>query len=107
MIGEQNAGGTSHPVSPDLLGITKKRESGWLVRWLIEPDKVLAGKDPLALELLAKYNNLPMPNMRLDAKDARALLDYIDAESNRIDHAQHHHHSHEHQHGAGMEGVAH
>jgi protein SCO1 len=80
-IGSQVA---DHPIGPDLLDISKKRAHGWLTRWLMEPDKMLAEKDPLATELLIRYNNLPMPNMRLSVKDAEALLDYIDEESSRI-----------------------
>lgn len=87
------------PIGPDLLDVNKKREHGWLLRWLIEPEKVLAGKDPIALDLLGKYNNLPMPNMRLDAKDAQSLLDYLKEEDARIAHLRQHQHSHEHQHG--------
>jgi hypothetical protein len=47
---------------------------------------VLAEKDLLAVELLEKYNSLPMPGMRLDANP----VDSINAESNWINHAQHH-----------------
>jgi protein SCO1 len=81
----------------------------------MEPDKMLAEKDPLAMDLLAKYNNLPMPNMRLNNKDAQALLDYLEEESHRIEHQRHHHHpapapaghdNHdEHQHGDHEHGV--
>jgi protein SCO1 len=85
-IGGEIAAGSpdQHPIGPDLLDITKRRGHLWLVRWLMEPDKVLAEKDPLAMDLLARYNNLPMPNMRLDKKDTQALLDYIEDESDRI-----------------------
>ena len=33
------------------------------------------------MELLKKYNNLPMPNMRLDSTEIKALLTYIEEES--------------------------
>ena len=91
-IGAQDeAGSDRQPIGPDLLDISKKRDH----RWLMEPDKVLAEKDPLALDLLARYNNLPMPNMRLNAGDAQALLDYVDGESLRIAHTKQHHHPQE------------
>jgi protein SCO1 len=86
-IGGEVAAGSpdqQHPIGPDLFNITKKRARLWLVRWMMEPDKVLAEKDPLAMELLGRYNNLPMPNMRLDKKDTQALFDYIEDESDRI-----------------------
>jgi protein SCO1 len=106
------AGSEKRPLGPDLLGVTHKREQAWLTRWLAETDQVLAEKDAVAMELLARYNNLPMPNLRLSHADIEALLDYIEAESHRLEHhhdhaeGDHHeqsHHSHEememHEHG--------
>ncbi|NOT30448.1 MAG: c-type cytochrome [Planctomycetes bacterium] len=69
---------------PDLLGVTERRERGWLSRWLAEPDVMLAEKDPLALELFAANRNLPMPNMRLAPSEVEALLDFMHGESRRI-----------------------
>jgi len=105
-IGAQDTLG-SRPIGPDLLDITKKRAHLWLTRWLMEPDKVLAEKDPLAMELFVRYNNLPMPNMRLNDKDAQALLDYLDEESLRINRLKPQDHTQEsqapggHTHGSG------
>lgn len=68
-------------LGPDLLGVTRKRDRAWLVRWLAEPDKMLAEKDPTAMALLAEYNNVPMPNLRLNATEIEALLTYIEETS--------------------------
>ena len=53
-------------VGPDLLGVTQKRERKWLARWLVEPEKMLAEKDPIIMGLYEKDNNLAIPNMRLN-----------------------------------------
>ena len=66
------------PVGPDLLGVTRKRDRAWLTRWLAEPDKMLAEKDPLAMALLAEYDNVAMPNLRLGDVEIQALLTYIE-----------------------------
>ncbi len=71
-------------VGPDLLGVTQKRDRAWLARWLAEPDKMLAEKDPIVMELYAKYKNMPMPNLRLNEVEVAALIDYMDAESRRV-----------------------
>jgi protein SCO1/2 len=71
-------------VGPDLFDVTRRRDRRWLERWLAEPDKLMAEKDPLALALLAQYNDVPMPNLRLNSTDIRRLLGYIDEESRRI-----------------------
>jgi len=69
------------PVGPDLLGVTRNRDRAWLTRWLAEPDKMLAEKDPLATTLLAEYGNVAMPNLRLNDVDIQALLTFIEEES--------------------------
>jgi hypothetical protein len=58
---------------------------------------MLAEKDPLAMALLAEYNGVPMPNLRLSTTDIRNLFDYIEEESRRVQHKDHgdeHHHHH-------------
>lgn len=71
-------------LGPDLLGVTEKRDINWLINWLRAPDQMLAKQDPIALALYAKYDNLAMPNMRLNKQEALDLLAYIDEESTRV-----------------------
>jgi protein SCO1/2 len=78
-----HAMGAEGPLGPDLLGVTEKRERAWLLRWIQEPDKVLAEKDPIALELFERYGELPMPNLGLNDLDAAALVDYMASASRR------------------------
>ena len=83
-IGKGDIAGTGFNVGPDLLDIGGKRNHEWLVRWLMEPDKMLEEQDPLAIALFAKYQNVAMPNLRLNLKEAELLLTYIGEESGRI-----------------------
>lgn len=64
-------------LGPDLRGVAGSRPREWLMRWLKEPNKMIEEKDPIAIELLARYRNLPMPNLRLGDKDANELIDYM------------------------------
>lgn len=91
------AGSEKVHLGPDLLGVTRKRDRAWLTRWLAEPDKMLAEKDPLAMALLAEYNNVPMPNLRLNDAEVQALLTYIEEESHRKEHHRHSEHHGEQQ----------
>ncbi|MCH9034946.1 MAG: SCO family protein [Planctomycetes bacterium] len=75
-------------LGPDLLNVTKRRDRAWLSRWLAEPDKMLAEKDPLALELQAKHGQVAMPNMGLNEVDVAALLEYFEVESLRVEKVQ-------------------
>ncbi len=71
-------------LGPDLLGVTQQREMTWLINWLRAPDQMLEEKDPIAMALYAQYNNLAMPNLRLNQQEAMDLLDYIEEESQRV-----------------------
>ena len=75
--------GTEGFLGPDLMGVTEKRDPAWLVRWLKEPDQMLAEGDPIAIELAARYRDLPMPNLGLNDVDVAALIDYMASESQR------------------------
>lgn len=75
--------GATRALGPDLLGVTRQRDEAWLKRWLMEPDRMLAEKDPLAMLLYQQYNQLAMPNMRLGELEVSALLSYLDEETQR------------------------
>jgi mono/diheme cytochrome c family protein len=62
---------------PDLKGVTKQRDLGWLAEWIKTPDKMLAAEDPIAMQLLAEFNNIPMPNMGLSDDEVADLLAYF------------------------------
>jgi len=68
-------------IGPDLKGISSKREESWLVRWIQEPDKMLAEGDPIATQLLKEFNNVPMANFGISEEQAKDILAYIEAES--------------------------
>jgi len=71
-------------LGPDLIGVNQKRSQFWLLNWLRSPDKMIANKDPIALALLKQYNNLAMPNMRLNQLEAKALLRYIEQQTQAV-----------------------
>jgi cytochrome c oxidase subunit II len=68
-------------VGPDLRGVTDRRQTDWLVRWITGPDQMLADKDPIAVGLLAESGQIPMPNLAITEPQARALIDYFRRES--------------------------
>jgi len=70
-------------VGPDLLAVTRNRDRVWLARWLKEPDKMLAEKDPLAMSLFSQYK-IAMPNMRLTERDIEDIIGYMAAETERL-----------------------
>lgn len=66
-------------VGPDLLGVNDRHERDWLIERITAPDRMLAEKDPAAMALLKRYNQIPMPNMGVSKEEAAAILDDIAA----------------------------
>jgi protein SCO1/2 len=85
-------------LGPDLLMVSSRRSPEWLARFIREPDKMLAEKDPIATPQMAKFRNLAMPNLKLSQKDVAHLIAFIDEESKKVmeeraaaEHGAHHH----------------
>jgi protein SCO1 len=66
-------------VGPDLRGVVARRGVPWVRRWIKEPDRVLAEKDPVALELLARHGNVAMPNVGLSDREVLDVLEHLKA----------------------------
>ncbi|PYR88219.1 MAG: hypothetical protein DMF84_28925 [Acidobacteria bacterium] len=64
-------------IGPDLRGVTNTRDRGWLTRFILAPDKLLAEGDPIAKELFQQYKNVRMPNLALSHEDVAVLVDYL------------------------------
>jgi len=73
--------GDGDRIGPDLQHVTARRERRWLVRYLREPDKVLAERDPTAVRLFRHYREVRMPNLRLGADEVAALIAYLEERS--------------------------
>ena len=66
-------GGGDGKLGPDLAGVVERRPRAWLHRWIKEPDRMMAEKDPTVMAMVAKYRGLPMPNLKLSNADVAAL----------------------------------
>jgi protein SCO1/2 len=73
--------GQGDKLGPDLLGVTSRRERTWLASYIMSPDKMLAERDPIAVMLFEKYENVRMPNLSLGTTDVGDLLLYLDSQS--------------------------
>jgi protein SCO1/2 len=63
-------------LGPDLHGVTHARTRAWVAAMIARPNDVLTDSDPVAAALLARYR-VRMPNLRLEAVDVNALIDYL------------------------------
>src|SRR5262249_30675645 len=68
-------------LGPDLLGVVKIRDRQWLIRMIQQPDELLEKKDPIAVALLKKYNDGPMPNLGTRDPETGYLAGYIEAQT--------------------------
>jgi protein SCO1/2 len=73
--------GNEDGIGPGLLNVTDRRDRAWLARWIKTPDRLLAEKDPIAIDLFNRYQKILMPNLRLSDSDVEALIDYMAAAS--------------------------
>jgi nitrite reductase (NO-forming) / hydroxylamine reductase len=74
--------GEGDRVGPDLAGLHDRREHDWLIRWMKDP-MGMGKTDPIGKELMAKYNNVPMPPQGLSVAEIEQVLAYVKAESDK------------------------
>lgn len=67
---------------PDLVGATERRSAEWMRNWLKTPDKMLE-TDSTAKAMLAEFQNVKMPNMKLSDADVDALVHYMQQETEK------------------------
>lgn len=68
---------------PDLKDVAKRQpDREWLIRFMMDPNAMIAGGDPYMKKILAASRGIPMPKIAsLDRARAEKLLDLIEAES--------------------------
>lgn len=65
------------PTGPDLAGVMERRDRAWLTAFIQDPGKMFQAQDPVATELLIKFNNLRMPAQSLSAAELEALFTFL------------------------------
>ncbi|HLK93199.1 MAG TPA: c-type cytochrome [Polyangia bacterium] len=69
--------GEGDRTGPDLLGVTKRRSTKWLVDMVRGAGALIDAGDPTATDLLAKFKNVRMPDQALPESDVVGLIDYV------------------------------
>lgn len=69
--------GHGDKVGPDLLGVTSVRERAWLSRMIMEPDKLIEEKDPIATALFKQYREIRMPRLNLAQEDVNTVIEFM------------------------------
>ncbi len=64
---------------PDLQGVTERREPGWILAMIVNPDSMLK-TDPEARKLFAEYMT-PMLSVGVTREEARAIYEHLRQQS--------------------------
>ncbi len=60
-----------------MAGVTSRREESWLTRQIKEPDRLIAEKDPIVMQLLQEADNVPMAPLGLSDGEVVAVIAYL------------------------------
>lgn len=63
-------------IGPNPTGILERRSPEWVMNMILNPEQMVK-EDPIAKELLIKFNGSPMANQHLTEKEAREVLEYF------------------------------
>jgi protein SCO1 len=69
--------GNGDKIGPDLLGVTNVRDRAWLARMIVDSNKLIEEKDPIATALFKKYKEVRMPPLGLPETDVNTLIEYM------------------------------
>jgi cytochrome c2 len=70
-------------VGPDLAGVTLRRDESWLKQQIKDPERLIAEKDPLAMQLLKESDNVPMATLGLSDEKVAAVIAYLSSTENQ------------------------
>jgi len=63
-------------IGPSPKGIINRRTPAWIMNMILDPEGMVKN-DPIARQLLIKFNGAPMANQSLTEDDARNVLEYF------------------------------
>ena len=72
-------------VGPDLAGVTSRREKSWLIRQIKDPERLIAEKDPIAMQLFKEAENVPMPQLDLSDAEVASVISYLKSTERQAD----------------------
>lgn len=69
-------------VGPALKDVHKRREEGWLIKWIKNSQKLIAAGDPVAVQVYKENNESPMTAFEnLSDNQIKSIIAYVKAES--------------------------
>ncbi|NMO20641.1 c-type cytochrome [Pyxidicoccus fallax] len=69
--------GEGDRVGPDLHGVLERRDEAWVTRFIQSPGSLIDAGDPVANELLKKFNGIRMPDQSLNDTERASLYAFF------------------------------
>ena len=69
--------GEGDRVGPDLRGVLDRRDEAWVTRFIQSPGALIDSGDPVANELLKKFNGIRMPDQSLNDAERASLYAFF------------------------------
>ncbi|MCP3162557.1 c-type cytochrome [Myxococcus qinghaiensis] len=69
--------GEGDRIGPDLHGVLERRDEAWLTRFIKSPGALIDAGDPVAGELLTKFNGVRMPDQALSDAERTSLFAFF------------------------------
>jgi len=70
--------GQGNKIGPDLAAALETHGRTWMAEYTLAPDVVRAKKDRIATMLAARYPEVRMPNLSLNAGEVETILEYVE-----------------------------
>lgn len=80
--------GNGDKIGPDLLGVTNVRDRAWLARMIVDSNKMIEEKDPIATALFKKYKEIRMPPLGLPETDVNTLIEYMKIQTAKLNNGE-------------------
>jgi protein SCO1 len=80
--------GNGDKLGPDLLGVTNVRDRAWLGRMIVDANKLIDEKDPIATALFKKYKEIRMPPLALPEADVNTLIEYMKIQTAKLNNGE-------------------
>jgi protein SCO1 len=80
--------GNGDKIGPDLLGVTNVRDRAWLSRMIVDANKMIDEKDPIATALFKKYKEIRMPPLGLPEADVNRLIEYMKIQTAKLNNTE-------------------
>ncbi|HSH67819.1 MAG TPA: cytochrome c, partial [Bacteroidia bacterium] len=72
-------------VGPDLIGMDKKHDIKWLIKWVKSSQSLVKKNDPKAVQIFNDNNKMIMPDQALTDDEVKAVVAFVSEETTKLE----------------------